>query len=156
MVSSKHPQLESTQNLSLYEKDFSLWIENTVNQLKTGQFLEVDLGNLIEEIESMGRSEKQALESNLIIVLLHLLKYKYQPDKRSNSWLSSIYEHRRRLRKSLKSSPSLKPYYTEVFEECYQDARQEAALETGLTLEVFPLVCPFTPETTLDSEFLPN
>ncbi|VXD24190.1 DUF29 domain-containing protein [Planktothrix paucivesiculata] len=156
MVSSKHPQLESTENLSLYEQDFYLWIENTVNQLKTGQLLEVDWGNLIEEIESMGRSEKQALESNLIIVLLHLLKYKYQPDKRSNSWLSSIYEHRRRLRKALKSSPSLKPYYTEVLEECYQDARQEAALETGLTLEVFPLVCPFTPEATLDSEFLPN
>ncbi|MGL4502503.1 MAG: DUF29 domain-containing protein, partial [Planktothrix sp.] len=135
MVSSKHPQLESTENLSLYEQDFYLWIENTVNQLKTGQLLEVDWGNLIEEIESMGRSEKQAIESNLIIVLLHLLKYKYQPDKRSNSWLSSIYEHRRRLRKALKSSPSLKPYYTEVFEECYQDARQEAALETGLTLE---------------------
>ena len=156
MVSSKHPQLKSTENLSLYEQDFYLWIENTVNQLKTGQLLEVDLGNLIEEIESMGRSEKQALESNLIIVLLHLLKYKYQPDKRSNSWLSSINEHRRRLRKALKSSPSLKPYYTEVFEECYQDARQEAALETGLTLEVFPVVCPFTPEATLDSEFLPN
>ncbi|MCF3605811.1 DUF29 domain-containing protein [Planktothrix agardhii 1033] len=156
MVSSKHPQLKSTENLSLYEQDFYLWIENTVNLLKTGQLLEVDLGNLIEEIESMGRSEKQALESDLIIVLLHLLKYKYQPDKRSNSWLSSIYEHRRRLRKALKSSPSLKPYYTEVFEECYQDARQEAALETGLTLEVFPVVCPFTPEATLDSEFLPN
>lgn len=156
MVSSKHPQLESTENLSPYEQDFYLWIENTVNQLKTGQLLEVDLGNLIEEIESMGRSEKQALESNLIIVLLHLLKYKYQPDKRSNSWLSSIYEHRRRLRKALKSSPSLKPYYTEVLEECYQDARQEAALETGLTLEVFPVVCPFTPEATLDSEFLPH
>ena len=156
MVSSKHPQLKSTENLSLYEQDFYLWIENTVNQLKTGQLLEVDLGNLIEEIGSMGRSEKQALESDLIIVLLHLLKYKYQPDKRSNSWLSSIYEHRRRLRKALKSSPSLKPYYTEVFEECYQDARQEAALETGLTLEVFPVVCPFTPEATLDSEFLPN
>jgi hypothetical protein len=156
MVSSKHPQLESTESLSLYEQDFYLWIENTVNQLKNGQLLEVDWGNLIEEIESMGRSEKQALESNLIIVLLHLLKYKYQPDKRSNSWLSSIYEHRRRLRKALKSSPSLKPYYTEVLEECYQDARQEAALETGLTLEVFPVVCPFTPEATLDSEFLPN
>ncbi|OIP68271.1 MAG: hypothetical protein AUK43_16405 [Oscillatoriales cyanobacterium CG2_30_40_61] len=156
MVSSKHPQLKSTENLSLYEQDFYLWIENTVNHLKTGQLLEVDLGNLIEEIESMGRSEKQALESNLIIVLLHLLKYKYQPDKRSNSWLSSIYEHRRRLKKSLKSSPSLKPYYTEILEECYQDARQEAALETGLTLEVFSLVCPFTPEAILDSEFLPN
>lgn len=156
MVSSKQPQLESTENSSLYEQDFYLWIENIVNQLKTGQLLEVDWGNLIEEIESMGRSEKQALESNLIIVLLHLLKYKYQPDKRSNSWLSSIYEHRRRLRKALKSSPSLKDYYTEVLEECYQDARQEAALETGLTLEVFPVVCPFTPEATLDSEFLPN
>ncbi len=150
------PKLEPTQNLSLYEQDFYLWIETTVNQLKNGQLAAVDLENLIEEIEAMGRSEKQALESNLIVVLLHLLKYQYQPAKRSNSWLSSIYEHRRRLNKALKNSPSLKPYYTEVFEECYQDARQEAALETGLALEVFPVVCPFTPEATLDRDFLPN
>lgn len=150
------PKLEPTQDLSLYEQDFYLWIETTVNQLKNGQLADVDLENLIEEIETMGRSEKQALESNLIVVLLHLLKYQYQRDKRSNSWLSSIYEHRRRLNKALKNSPSLKPYYTEVFEECYQDARQEAALETGLALETFPAVCPFTPEAALDRDFLPN
>ena len=150
------PKLEPTQNLSLYEQDFYLWIETTVNQLKNRQLAAVDLENLIEEVEAMGRSEKQALESNLVVVLLHLLKYQYQPDQRSNSWLSSIYEYRRRLNKALKNSFSLKPYYIEVFEECYQDARQEAALETDLALETFPLVCPFTLEATLDRDFLQN
>ncbi|MFM7372971.1 MAG: DUF29 domain-containing protein, partial [Sphaerospermopsis kisseleviana] len=83
---------------NLYNEDFYLWIETTAKQLKNGNFAEIDLENLIEEIESMGRSEKRALKSNLLILLMHLLKYKYQPDKRSNSWLSTIFEPRRRLK----------------------------------------------------------
>jgi hypothetical protein len=75
----------------------------------------VDLANLIEEIESVGRSEKSALVSNLQIVLMHLLKYKYQPEKRSNSWLFTIFEHRDRLLEAFEVSPSLKPYFREVF-----------------------------------------
>ncbi|GCL40209.1 hypothetical protein SR1949_53430 [Sphaerospermopsis reniformis] len=74
---------------NLYNEDFYLWIETTAKQLKNGNFAEIDLENLIEEIESMGRSEKRALKSNLLILLMHLLKYKYQPDKRSNKLLCS-------------------------------------------------------------------
>jgi Domain of unknown function DUF29 len=140
---------------SLYDRDFGLWIETTVNLLKQNQFEQIDLGNLIEEIESMGRKEKSAVRSNLIVVLIHLLKWKYQSEKQTNSWKSSIREHRRRLRDDFKTSPSLKPYFMQEFAECYQDARELAADETGLELQLFPIESPFTPEQALDPEFLP-
>lgn len=143
-------------NSNLYEQDFYLWIETTVKQLKEGKLAEVDLANLIEEVESMGRNEKRAIESNLIVVLIHLLKYKYQPEKRTSSWLSTIFEHRRRLRKYLKDSPSLKNYLLEVFTECYQDARQQAALETSLLIDTFPLDSPLNVDESLNQDFLPH
>ncbi|AFZ58110.1 DUF29 domain-containing protein [Anabaena cylindrica FACHB-243] len=145
-----------TTNANLYEQDFYLWIETTAKQLKAGKLAEVDLENLIEEIESMGRSEKRALESNLVVLLMHLLKYKYQPEKRTNSWLSTILEHRRRLNKNLQDSPSLKKYFLETFSECYQDARQQAAIETGLLIDNFPVESPFSADECLNKDFLPD
>jgi hypothetical protein len=141
---------------TLYEKDFSLWLETTAQLLRNRQLEKLDYDNLIEEIEAMGRSERNALESNLIVVLMHLLKYKYQPQKRSRSWLSSIFEHRRRLVEAFKTSPSLKRYYENVFDECYQYAMKQASIETGLPLEHFPNMSPFTSEETLDFDFLPQ
>ncbi|MBC5798000.1 DUF29 domain-containing protein [Sphaerospermopsis sp. LEGE 00249] len=141
---------------NLYNEDFYLWIETTAKQLKNGNFAEIDLENLIEEIESMGRSEKRSLKSNLLILLMHLLKYKYQPDKRSNSWLSTIFEHRRRLKEELTESPSLKKYFAEVFSECYQDARKQASLETGLSIDTFSVDCPFTTDEILNQDYLPE
>ncbi|MDF5723931.1 MAG: DUF29 domain-containing protein [Rhizonema sp. PD37] len=150
------PQPTVFANSHLYDKDFYLWIETTAKQLKEGRFTEVDLANLIEEIESMGRSEKRALESNLVVLLIHLLKYKYQSEKRTNSWLSTIFEHRRRINKNLQDSQSLKNYFAEQFMECYQDARQLAALETGLNLETFPVESFLTVDECLNQEFLPD
>lgn len=145
-----------TNTDSLYEEDFNLWIDTTAKILRERQIEQLDFKNLIEELESMGRSEKDALESNFVVVLMHLLKYKYQPQRRSNSWLSSIYEHRRRIRRAFSKSPSLKNYLNEVFAECYQDARQEASLETGLQLEIFPIECSFNVEETLNPNYLPE
>jgi hypothetical protein len=150
------PQLALTTNSNLYEQDFYLWIEITAKQLKAGNFAEIDLENLIEEIESMGRSEKRALESNLVVLLMHLLKYKYQPEKRSRSWISTIFEHRRRLNKQFQDSPSLKKYFLETFAECYQDARQQASIETGLDLDIFPVDSPFNTDECLNQDFLPD
>ncbi|MBD2293675.1 DUF29 domain-containing protein [Anabaena sphaerica FACHB-251] len=150
------PQLALTTNTNLYDQDFYLWIETTAKQLKAGNFAEIDLENLIEEIESMGRSEKHALESNLVILLMHLLKYKYQPEKLTNSWKSTIREHRRRLTRSFKDSPSLKAYFQEVFMECYQDARKLASDETGLELDIFPVESPFNTDECLNQDFLPD
>ena len=140
----------------LYEQDFCLWIETTANLLKERRFSQLDIENLIEEIETMGRSEKNALESNLIVVFLHLLKWQYQPDKRSRSWKSSIFEHRRRIHKAFKNSPSLKPFFASIFPECYKYGRKQASIETGLSLAVFPTESPFTIDEILDEDFLPD
>ena len=150
-------QLSSTTNTTdLYDRDYYLWLSHTAQLISEGKFDEVDAVNLIEEIEDMGRSEKRAVKSNLIIVLLHLLKYKYQPEKRTNSWKSSIREHRRRLRDDFKASPSLKQYMTEVFDECYQDGKAQAADETGLPLDTFPTESPFNPTEALNPDYLPQ
>jgi hypothetical protein len=125
-------------NSTLYDQDYYLWIQQTLQVLQRGEFSELDTKNLSEEIEDMGISQKNALESNLIILLIHLLKWKY----------------RRRILKSFKDSPSLKRYFAEIFEECYQEARQQASDETGLSLDTFPLQYPFTQELILTPDYL--
>lgn len=141
----------TTNNLStLYEQDYYLWLEATAQILRQGQLSALDVANLLEEIEDMGKSEKRAVYSNLKILLLHILKYSYQSEKRSNSWSASIVEHRQRIKKALKESPSLQPYFAEIFNECYQEARELAAAETGMAIEEFPVESLFTAEETLD------
>lgn len=112
-----NPQLyqPNLNQLTLYDQDYYLWINKTVEQLSNNQFQEIDLQNLIAELESMGRSEKRSVQSNLTVLLMHLLKYKYQPNKRSQSWRSTIVEHRRRLLIVFKDSPSLRGYGQEIF-----------------------------------------
>ncbi len=151
-------QLPPTTNNpnTLYDQDYCLWLETTAKLLQERQLNQIDFEDLIEELEGMSRKEKEALFSNLQVVLMHLLKYQYQPSKRSNSWRSSIREHRKRIARAFRNSPSLKPYLTEIFAECYQDARELAADETGLSLETFPEQCPFSIEETLNTEYLPD
>jgi hypothetical protein len=141
---------------TLYEEDFNLWLEETVNLLKTRQLSLIDYENLIEEIESMGKRDKKALESNLEQILMHLLKWQYQKNKRSNSWRYSIIEHRNRLKKDFRDSPSLKPYFDDVLEDCYQTAREFASEQTGLDIKTFPIDIPFTKEQILSSNYLPE
>lgn len=150
------PRSETPPLSSLYEQDFYLWIEKTIQLLNAEKLLELDRDNLIAELESMGRSEKRAIESNLRVLLMHLLKYQYQPERRSNSWLSTIIEHRIRISKELKASPSLKGYFEQIFDETYQDARILASVETGLPLDIFPLTCLLTSEQVLERDFWPE
>jgi hypothetical protein len=147
-------QLSKTSNL--YEHDYLQWIENTVERLRNRDFENIDLENLIEEIETLGRSEKRELESRLTILLMHLLKYKYQSSKRSNSWLFTIREQRLRILKSFQDSPSLKNYFQNIFSEIYSDARALAADETGLNIDTFPRNSPFNIESVLNSDWLPE
>ncbi|MBD2680122.1 MULTISPECIES: DUF29 domain-containing protein [Nostoc] len=155
-MTAQLPESQITSGSDLYEQDFYLWIQTTAELLKQKNFTQLDLENLIEEIETMGRSEKKALRSNLEVVLMHLLKYKYQPEKRSGSWQATIREHRKRLREALEESPSLKPYFDEVLGQCYDHAKLLAADETELDVAIFPEQSPFTPEQALDPDFLPN
>lgn len=140
----------------LYEKDYHLWLQETAQLLQNGKLAELDLANLIEEILDMARRDKDALESNLIVLLMHLLKWKYQPENRSGSWRGSIREHRRRIQKAFRNSPSLRRYFAEIFDESYAEARKQAADETELSLNIFPENCPFEIEQILDAEYLPN
>lgn len=155
-MTTQLPTPESQHNLSLYEEDYHLWLMNTIHQLQHKRLTEVDRVNLIEELEAMIKSEKKAIKSNLRIVLMHLLKYKYQPEKRTNSWLFTIREHRKRLQDDFEDSPSLKRYFYEVFSKSYQDARELAADETGLNIDTFPVECPFSQENTLNQDYLPE
>lgn len=140
----------------LYETDYMQWIETTIEKLRSQDYANVDWENLIEEIEDMGRSERRSLESNLIVVLLHLLKWQYQPELRSGSWGGSIVEHRRRIKKAIEESPSFKPYLESIFASSYTQAVKQAKAETGLPLERFPVMCPYELPQVIDDEFLPE
>jgi Domain of unknown function DUF29 len=146
-----------TQALStLYEADFVQWTDRTAQLLRRRQFHELDLENIIEEIEDLGRRERQALYSNLKIILIHLLKWQFQPSKRSNSWRATLREHRQRIQLQLKDSSSLKPYLSQSLDDCYANARDLATDETGLPLNSFPEICPYSVAFILDPSFLPD
>ena len=141
---------------SLYERDFCLWVEEQVRLLRQGALEHLDVANLAEEIADLGIGTKKAVKSNLVIVLLHLLKHEFQARRRSRSWHASIVEHRQRLRDDLRTSPSLRGYARTVFEEAYADARARAIVETGLSERALPRTSPYTLEQALDPEFLPD
>jgi Domain of unknown function DUF29 len=148
------PRTEERQ--SLYERDFHLWVEEQVRLLRQGALGRLDVGNLVEEIEGLGIGAKKAVKSNLVIVLLHLLKHEFQPKRRSRSWLDSILEHRHRLRDDFEESPSLRTHLEAVFPRAYADARARAIIQTGLPEGAFPRASPYSLEQTLDAKYLPD
>jgi hypothetical protein len=140
----------------LYERDFCLWVDEQARLLREGRLEQLDLVNLIDEIEDLGIGAKKAVKSNLVVVLLHLLKHQFQPRHRSRSWQASIVEHRQRLRDDFRASPNLKGYARDVFVEAYADARARTLAETGLPAQDFPTDSPYSLEQALDPEFLPD
>ena len=143
-----------TNTESLYEEDFNLWLRATAQQLRDRQLDQLDFENLIEEIESMGGSQRREIKNRLIILLMHLLKYQYQPDKRSSSWVGTILEQHDQIEFILVDSPSLKSYYLEIFSDCYNRAVRNASAETKLPVKHFPAASPFLPENVLNSDFI--
>ena len=139
-----------------YDTDFYLWTQQQAALLRQGQTMELDMANLAEEIEDMGKNNRLALESSLSNVIMHLLKWRYQPERRGTSWKLSIRNGRRQIEKRLKNSPSLKPQLPVIVQEEYPPAREDAADETGLPLSTFPDQCPFTVEQLLDVEYWPD
>ena len=141
----------------LYEKDAFKWYSENAKLLREKKFELIDVENLAEEIESMGRGERDKLESFFVILFLHLLKIKYQPDYEVGirSWKLSVKEHRNRIKRHLKSNPSLKEYIVGISEQAYEDSILEAARETGLKEEIFPKKIPFTLEEALADDWFP-
>ncbi len=141
---------------SLYERDYYAWSNEQVALLRAGKLAEADIGNIIEEIESMGRSERRELVNRLVVLLLHLLKWRYQPAFRGQSWRLSIKEQRIRLTAHLADNPSLKSRLDDAMLEAYRLAAIEAERETGLSESHFPAVCPFSFDQIMDDAFWPD
>lgn len=141
---------------SLYQRDFYAWATEQAALLRAGRLGEADAVNLAEEIDSMGRSEQQQLESRLTVLLLHLLKWRHQPNLRGNSWRLTIKEQRGRIIRHLRKNPSLKAIVNETIVDAYTDARIGAERETGLSEETFPVVCPFDFAQMVDDGFWPE
>jgi Domain of unknown function DUF29 len=145
-------------NKTLYDQDFYLWIRTTINQLQARQFERVDLENLLEELDDMGRSEKRKIENLLIQLLVHLLKLTYWTQERGRNeghWKGEILNFRRQILREIKDSPSLKPYILEIFEECYQFARKETQVRMRLPLDTFPVIPIGSLEQILDEDWFP-
>ncbi len=139
-----------------YEQDFYSWTQEQVNLLKHGRFSELDVENLIEEVETMGRSEKRELESRLTVLLLHLLKWKYQEVRRGRSWQLSIDEQRIQFCKTLKENPGLKPKLDEIVKDAYKLAVIQASRETKISKTVFPESCPWSLAQFIEEEYYPD
>jgi hypothetical protein len=139
-----------------YEEDFVAWAAETAQLLLERRFDEIDIDSLAEEVQAMAKRDRRELRSRVAVILLHLLKWKYQPEKRSGSWDSTMETQRRELRYLLQDSPSLKREVAEAVKEAYLDAVRRAAKETGLRVTSFPSDCPFSPEQILDPTYLPE
>jgi hypothetical protein len=148
--------LELTRNSADYEEDFYAWTVEQAHLLRSGDLSAIDIENIAEEIESMGRSDRRAIESRLTVLLAHLLKWQAQTDMRSASRSGTIREQRRQIQRLLRESPSLRPFVAEALSETYGDAREDAIEETGLAEGEFPAECPFTVEQVLSRDFLPE
>ncbi len=138
---------------NLYEQDYYLWVKDILKKTQEKRWDDMDWDNLWEEIDDMGKSQKQRLTSNLRILLMHLLKWEFQLEKRTNSWKYKIIEHRRRILEQLEDSPSLKNYLNLKFEATYQKARKDASLETNLSWKIFPEKSSYKIKQILDEDW---
>lgn len=150
---NKHARLEKPR---AYEADYYGWTMDQAAAVRAARFDLVDRENLAEEIESLGKSEKREIESRLMLVLLHLLKWQFQPEKRKGGWEASIKIHRKRLIKIIGENPSLKHYPAEEMPHAYMEARLAAERETGIAYEAFPEACPYSVAQVFDESFFPD
>lgn len=144
----------STDN-ALYASDFYGWTQKQTALLHDRRFSEMDVANIIEEIETLGRSERSALRSAYRLIALHLLKSAYQPERETGSWRATIVRERENIGHILSDNPGLKPQREDLFVSAYASARKEAAAETGLKMSVFPALAPFTVDDAEDERFPP-
>jgi predicted nucleic acid-binding Zn-ribbon protein len=141
---------------TLYETDFYAWANEQAKLLREGNVAAADIAHIAEEIESMGRGEKRELVNRLEVLLMHLLKWAYQPDRRSRSWEVTIANQRDQLASHLTDNPSLKAHCDEAIDQAYRRARRDAELETGIAESTFPATCPWPFDRIMDETYWPN
>ncbi len=142
--------------MSDYQKDFYSWTCEQAELLKAGRFNELDVFNLVEEIETMGRSEKRELQSRLMVLLVHLLKWQYQPARRGRSWILTIKGQRINLEDVINDNPGLKPQLLDLLSNAYRLAIVEASKQTMLEESIFPVKCPWTLDQIRDEGYFPD
>jgi Domain of unknown function DUF29 len=134
---------------SLYEADFYAWTQEQARLLRERRFDDLDLDNLVDEVESVGSSEKREIKSRLVVLIGHLLKWKFQPGGRGSSWSEQIVD-------MITISPSLRSFQEAQIGARYRAARLLAANQTGIAYGVFPPECPFDSHQVLDLNFFPE
>jgi len=144
------------EKVASYEQDLLTWTQQQAEYLQKGRWAELDVKNLIEELEALGRSEQKELSSYFQVLLIHLLKCQYQPEKRIPSWNNTLSNCRDKIQDCLEDTPSLQRFLqdSEWIEKYYRRARRDAAKETQKALETFPVKCPYEIAQILDPEFL--
>lgn len=140
-----------------YESDIVAWASEQARLLRAGRFDLLDLAHLAEEIEDVGKSEQRELANRMAVLLAHLLKWQFQPERRGTSWQVTIREQRRAITRRLQKTPSLQNCLNDSawWEDAWLDARSEASRETTLGFDTFPPACPWTNQEILDAGWLP-
>ncbi|MBN3898909.1 MAG: DUF29 domain-containing protein [Nostoc sp. NOS(2021)] len=141
---------------SLYETDFYAWTEEQVTLLRNEQWSQIDRQNLIEEIQSLGKQQRQELRNRLSVLIGHLLKWQYQSGRRSRSWLATLRIQRLDIAELLEDNPSLKPYLEQALRKAYLKGVELAVGETDLPKRTFPVECPYSLPEILDYDFYPG
>jgi hypothetical protein len=146
---------ETHEIVSLYEADFARWTVEQAVALRAGRVTVAELEHIAEVLEDVGASEKHAVENQLMRLLTYLLKWRYQPERRGNSWRGAISSARKTLAKRA-SAGMLAAHARDSFAWCYDVARDEAIAETGLDPATFPARCPWNYDATIEPGFLPD
>lgn len=144
------------KTLTSIDDDFALWAAEQAALVRAHRFDRLDLENVAEELESLGRGDKYQIDSRMEVLLAHLLKWEFQPGERTNSWRAILFEQRYRINRLIKESPSLRGRPGEILAGSYTIGRYEAIKETKLPEMAFPETCPYTIEQILDPDFLPG
>ncbi|MER0238444.1 DUF29 domain-containing protein [Fulvimarina sp. MAC8] len=144
------------ENSARYEEDIYSWASEQGRHLRQLRPTGLDWENVAEEIESLGSEQLHALESCYTLLIYHLLKWQFQPERRSRSWQLTINNSRRQIRRREARNKSLAARSWKIVEEVYGDAISDASLETGLPILTFPEICPYTLDQLRDRDFLPE
>ena len=141
---------ELSQLELLYEQDETAWLETMSAMAAEGRLAEMDFANLSEYLSSMAKRDRRAVKNRLVVLLQHLLKWEFQPERRSGSRKATIMEQRRRMEDLLESG-TLQNHAESILASAYESARAEAAAETELPLDTFPRNCPWDLESLLSN-----
>jgi hypothetical protein len=137
-----------------YDQDLYGWAVEQAALLRAGKLSEADALNIAEELDDVGNEQYDKLESALRVILIHLLKWDHQPERRSRSWAGSIKVQRKHVLKVLRKNPGLKPMIDEEMADAYQAARIEASVQTDLQEERFPYDNPYSPQDVMEREIV--